>query len=47
MTEEYYDNHFDYLIKNETELSYNEQKVRELLNTHLKNIPNGKLYKYI
>lgn len=46
MTEEYYDNHFDYLIKNETELSYNKQKVRELLNTHLKNIPNGKLYKY-
>ncbi len=46
MTEEYYDNHFDYLIKNEKELSYNEQKVRELLNTHLKNIPNGTLYKY-
>lgn len=46
ITEEEYNKYFDYLINNQAELNCDEQKTRELLSAHLKNIPDGKLYKY-
>lgn len=46
ITEEYIDNYFEILIKNNDKLKNDETFVRKLLTQHLAQIPNGKLYKY-